>query len=182
MKICSASFAVFALLFATAAPMCAQLASKEVDTVYPEAHALYVDLHQHPELSSHEVQTGAKLAAALRKYGYEVTEHVGGTGIVAIMRNGTGPTVMLRTELDALPVQEKTGLTYASTVHAKNDSGEEVAVMHACGRDLHMASLVATAEIMARTKETWHPHRRSSPPPAGRSASACRARFPWFAP
>ncbi len=83
---------------------------KEVDAVYPEAHALYVDLHRASELSSHETQTATKLAGRLRGLGYEVTEHVGGTGIVAILKNGAGPTVMLRTELDALPVEEKTGL------------------------------------------------------------------------
>src|SRR5215469_11067713 len=95
-------------------------------------------------------------AAQLRSAGYEVTEHVGGTGIVAILRNGSGSTIMLRTELDALPVEEKTGLPYASKVHAKDDSGADVPVMHACGHDLHMASLLGTAEIMARSKNTWH--------------------------
>ena len=88
--------------------------SKEVDAAYPAAHDLYLDLHEHPELSSHETQTAAKLAERLRSLGYEVTEHVGGTGIVAILKNGAGPTIMLRTELDALPVEEKTGLAYAS--------------------------------------------------------------------
>src|SRR5271163_882883 len=131
-------------------------ASKEVETVYPEAHALYLDIHQNPELSSHETQTAAKLASRLRGLGYEVTEHVGGTGIVAILKNGAGPTVMLRTELDALPVEEKTGLTYASKVHAKDDAGREVPVMHACGHDLHMASIIGTAAIMAHSKDTWH--------------------------
>ena len=131
-------------------------ASKEVESVYPDAHALYLDLHQNPELSSHEVQTAAKLAAHLRSLGYDVTEHVGGTGIVAIMKNGAGPTVMLRTELDALPVEEKTGLSYASKVHAKDDAGHDVPVMHACGHDLHMASILGTAEIMAHSKDTWH--------------------------
>src|SRR5271155_70040 len=130
--------------------------SKEVDAVYPDAHALYLDIHQNPELSSHETQTAAKLAGRLRGLGYEVTEHVGGTGIVAIMKNGAGPTVMLRTELDALPVEEKTGLAYASKVHAKDDAGHEVPVMHACGHDLHMASIVGTAAIMAHSKDTWH--------------------------
>ena len=91
-------------------------ASKEVGAVYPEAHALYLDLHENPELSFHEVQTAAKMAAKLRGLGYEVTEHVGGTGVVAILKNGAGPTVLLRTELDALPVEEKTGLAYASKV------------------------------------------------------------------
>src|SRR5271165_5966760 len=131
-------------------------ASKEVDAVYPAAHDLYVDLHQAPELSSLETQTASKLAARLRDLGYTVTEGVGGTGVVAILKNGAGPTVMLRTELDALPVEEKTGLPYASKVHAKDDSGRDVPVMHACGHDLHMAALVATAEIMAHSKDTWH--------------------------
>jgi amidohydrolase len=131
-------------------------ASKEVEDVYPEAHALYLDLHQNPELSGHETQTAAKLAGHLRGLGYEVTEHVGGTGIVAILKNGPGPTVMLRTELDALPVEEKTGLPYASKVHAKDDSGHDVPVAHACGHDLHMASLLGTAAIMAHSKDTWH--------------------------
>src|ERR1700730_4936434 len=130
--------------------------SKEVESVYPEARALYLDLHQNPELSSHETQTAAKLATHLRALGYEVTEHVGGTGVVAILKNGPGPTVMLRTELDALPVEEKTGLAYASKVHAKDDAGHDVPVMHACGHDLHMAVIVATATIMAHSKGTWH--------------------------
>lgn len=130
--------------------------SGEVEAVYPDAHALYLDLHQNPELSSHETQTAAKLAARLRGLGYEVTEHVGGTGIVAILKNGAGPTVMLRTELDALPVEEKTGLAFASKVRSKDDAGHDVPVMHACGHDLHMAAIVATATIMAHSKDTWH--------------------------
>lgn len=131
-------------------------AAKEVEAVYPNAQAFYLDLHSHPELSGHEVQTAAKLAEHLRSAGYEVTEHVGGTGVVAVLKNGAGPTIMLRTELDALPVEEKTGLSYASKVQAKDDAGHDVPVMHACGHDLHMASLLGTAEIMARTKSTWH--------------------------
>jgi len=130
--------------------------SKEVQAVYPDSYALYLDLHQHPELSSHEVQTAAKLAAKLRSFGYEVTANVGGTGIVGVLKNGAGPTIMLRTELDALPVEEKTGLPYASKDHAKDDSGHDVPVMQACGHDLHMASLIGTAQIMAETKSTWH--------------------------
>lgn len=129
---------------------------KEVETVYPDAHALYLDLHEHPELSAYEVETAAKLAARLRSAGYDVTEHVGGTGVVAILKNGAGPTIMLRTELDALPVEEKTGLPYASKVHMKDDAGHDVPVMHACGHDLHMAAILGTAEIMAHSKNTWH--------------------------
>ncbi|MGA8153752.1 MAG: amidohydrolase [Terriglobales bacterium] len=130
--------------------------SKEIDAVYPGAYALYLDLHQSPELSGHETQTAAKLASHLRDLGYEVTEHVGGTGVVAVLKNGAGPTIMLRTELDALPVEEKTGLPYASKVRTKDDSGRDVHVMHACGHDLHMSALVATAAIMAHSKDTWH--------------------------
>jgi amidohydrolase len=137
-------------VFAQAVP------SKEVDRAYPDAHDLYLDLHQNPELSGHETQTAAKLAARLRSLGYDVTEHIDNTGIVAILKNGAGPTIMLRTELDALPVEEKTGLPYASKVHTKDDSGRDVPVMHACGHDLHMATLLGTAEIMAHTKTTWH--------------------------
>ena len=149
---------LLALVAALAVPAYPQTQAlpKEVENVYPEAHALYVDLHQNPELSAHETQTATKIAAHLRNLGYAVTEHVGGTGVVAILKNGSGPTVMLRTELDALPVEEKTGLLYASKVRTKDDSGRDVPVMHACGHDLHMASLVATATIMAHSKETWH--------------------------
>ncbi|HTC47687.1 MAG TPA: amidohydrolase [Candidatus Aquilonibacter sp.] len=141
----------------TAAAAQAQTAdSKDVGAVYPNAYALYLDLHQNPELSSHETQTAAKLAGQLHSLGYAVTEHVGGTGIVAILKNGAGPTVMLRTELDALPVEEKTGLAYASHIHGKDDAGHDVPVMHACGHDLHMAAIVGTATIMAHSKESWH--------------------------
>jgi amidohydrolase len=147
----------FLLLASLSAAACAQTpSSKEVEAVYPEAHALYLDIHQNPELSAHEVQTAAKLAGRLRRLGYEVTEHVGGTGVVAVLKNGAGPTVMLRTELDALPVEERTGLAYASKVRTKDDGGHDVPVMHACGHDLHMAAIVATATIMAQSKNTWH--------------------------
>ncbi len=130
--------------------------SAEVNAVYPHVQTLYVDLHEHPELSGHEVNTAGTVAAKLRVLGYEVTEHVGGTGVVAILRNGSGPTVMLRTELDALPVEEKTGVAYASKVTTKNDAGLTVPVMHACGHDIHMAALIGTAEIMAKIKDQWH--------------------------
>ncbi len=137
---------------------CAQTSStsSEVEAVYPDARALYIDIHQNPELSSHETQTAAKLASHLRTLGYTVTENVGGTGVVAVLKNGAGPTVMLRTELDALPVEEKTGLPYASKVRTKDDAGHDVAVMQACGHDIHMASMFGTAAIMARSKEKWH--------------------------
>jgi hippurate hydrolase len=128
---------------------------QEANAALAPARTLYEELHQHPELSAQESRTAARLAGALREIGYTVTEHVGGTGIVAILDNGPGPTIMLRTELDALPVAEATGLPYASTVLARNAGGEEVPVMHACGHDLHMASLVGTAGIMAGSRQRW---------------------------
>src|SRR3984893_4368901 len=147
------------LLFTLSACVWAQPAptsKKEVEGVYPEPHSFYLDLHQNPALSSHERQKEPKLAGKLRNLGYDVTEHVGGTGIVAVLKNGNGPTVMLRTELDALPVEEKTGLPYASKVHAKDAAGHDVFVGHMCGHDLHMSALVASAGIMARSKDAWH--------------------------
>jgi hippurate hydrolase len=134
----------------------AEAATAEADAVYGKAYALYLDLHQHPELSGAETATAAKLAGQLRALGYTVTEHVGGTGIVAVLRNGPGKTVMLRTELDALPVEEATGLPFASKVHAKDPAGRDVAVGHMCGHDLHMSALVATASIMAQRRDAWH--------------------------
>jgi hippurate hydrolase len=133
----------------------ASAVSAEVDAIYPASETLYLDLHRHPELSSHEQQTAAKLAAALRALGYAVTTGVGGTGVVGVLKNGDGPVVMLRTELDALPVEEKTGLPYASTVRTKDDNGADVGVMHACGHDIHMASWVGTARIMAGARARW---------------------------
>jgi amidohydrolase len=144
------------VLFAAVAWAQTSSLTSEVNAVLPDAHALYLDLHQNPELSSHETQTAAKLAGSLRTLGYTVTEKVGGTGFVAVMKNGSGPVVMLRTELDGLPVEEKSGLPYASKVRAKDDSGRDVGVMHACGHDVHMASMVGTATIMAHNKNTWH--------------------------
>jgi amidohydrolase len=129
---------------------------KEVNAVFPAARSLYVEIHENPELSGRETKTAERIAGRLRDAGFDVTGHVGGTGVVAILKNGPGPTVMLRTELDALPVEEKTGLPYASTVHARDPEGRDVPVMHACGHDLHMAALVATAQIMARSKDSWH--------------------------
>lgn len=130
--------------------------SAEVDAVYPDIETLYIDLHRNPELAFQEVQTAAKLAARVRALGYEVTTQVGRTGIVAVMKNGPGPTVMLRTELDALPVEEKTGLPFASQVVVKNGNGQSTPVMHACGHDIHMSAWAGTARLMAEHKDRWH--------------------------
>jgi len=128
----------------------------QIDAVYPHLESLYVDLHRNPELSLHEEKTAAKMADELRHLGYEVTTGVGGTGVVGILKNGVGPTVMIRAELDALPVPEKTGLPYASQVTTKNDLGETVPVMHACGHDLHMSIGIGTATLLAQNKDRWH--------------------------
>jgi len=123
----------------------------------------YKMLHAAPELSHREEKTSAFLAAQLRALGFTVTERVGryerpewiSYGVVAVMKNGAGPTVLVRTELDALPVEEKTGLPYASTVKTKNDANQEVSVMHACGHDVHITSFLGTAKMLAATKEQW---------------------------
>jgi amidohydrolase len=146
-----------ALTFLVASAVGAQSSSiaSEVQAAYGRSEAIYLDLHQHPELSFRETGTAAKLANELKQLGYEVTTGVGRVGIVGVLKNGAGPTVMLRTELDALPVTEATGLPFASTVRAKDDAGVDVGVMHACGHDIHMAALVGTARIMAATRGQW---------------------------
>ncbi|WP_084582749.1 amidohydrolase [Sphingomonas azotifigens] len=122
----------------------------------PTLMALYRDLHAHPELSLHEVQTAAKLAAIARAAGYDVTEKVGGTGVVAVLRNGPGPVLLIRTDMDGLPVVENTGLPFASKVRATTDEGLESGVMHACGHDTHMASWIGTLRNLAAMKDKWH--------------------------
>src|SRR5258706_15858672 len=126
-----------------------------LDEIYPKLDALYIDLHKNPELSMREEKTATRLATELKPLGYAVTTGVGGTGVVGVLKNGAGPTVLLRTELDALPIEEKTGLPYASTVKVKDDLGADVPVMHACGHDVHMTAFVGTAAEMARKKASW---------------------------
>ena len=127
---------------------------KSVEADYPKLDALYKDIHAHPEIAFQEVKTAAKLAAEMRALGFEVTEKVGKTGLVAIYKNGDGPTIMVRTELDALPMEEKTGLAYAS--HDKTTwNGRETFVTHSCGHDIHMASWVGTATTLVGLKDKW---------------------------
>jgi hippurate hydrolase len=130
--------------------------SSQINSVYPRIESLYLDLHRNPELSYHEEKTAAKVADQLRQLGYDVTAGVGGTGVVGVFKNGPGPVVMLRAELDALPVPEKTGLPYASHVTTHDDRGVEVPVMHACGHDLHMAIGIGTAALLTQNKDRWH--------------------------
>lgn len=119
------------------------------------AQSLYEDVHSHPELSMQEHRTAALAAERLRASGFEVTEKIGGTGVVGLLRNGNGPTALLRADMDALPVQEQTGLPYASTATATDAEGQETPVMHACGHDMHVAWLAAAATLLARTTEHW---------------------------
>ncbi len=128
---------------------------KQLDKDIKDLVGLYQHLHSNPELSLMETKTAAKLAEEMRGLGYEVTEKVGGTGIVAVMKNGPGPVVLIRTDLDALPIVEQTGVPYASKVKVKDKSGGEVGVMHACGHDIHMASWIGTARVLAAMKDTW---------------------------
>ena len=122
---------------------------------YPRLFELYKHLHTHPELSQHEEQTGQRVADELKETGFEVTTRVGGHGVVGVLRNGRGPTILVRTDLDALPVKEQTGLPYASNVRATDDKGAEVDVMHACGHDVHMTVFVGTARTLVSLKDRW---------------------------
>jgi hippurate hydrolase len=151
----STTFLAVALILGAAAPGLAADLAAAVDGIYRDLDALYVDLHRHPELSLHEEHTAAKLAERLRRLGFEVTTGVGGTGVVGVLRNGEGPTVMLRTDLDGLPVVEKTGLPYASTVTVADDAGNSVGVMHACGHDVHMTAWVGAATLLSRMQDRW---------------------------
>jgi amidohydrolase len=127
-----------------------------LDNLLPELEALYKDLHAHPELSMQEKRTAELAAQRLRGAGYEVTEGVGKTGVVGLLRNGDGPTVMLRADMDALPIQEATGLPYASKVKAKDREGNTVPVGHMCGHDMHVAWLVGATTLLAQAQEAWH--------------------------
>jgi len=121
----------------------------------PALVGLYKDFHAHPELSLHEERSSARLAKEARALGFEVTEKVGGTGVVAVLKNGPGPTVLVRTDMDALPIIEQTGLPYASKVMARDRGGREVGVMHACGHDVHMTVWIGVARVLSALKDRW---------------------------
>jgi amidohydrolase len=163
MNPCVRSLAASAALFAASllpayAEIDAIALKKAIETSlasdYPKLDALYKELHAHPELAFQEVKTAARLAAEMRALGFDVTENVGKTGLVAIYRNGDGPTIMVRTELDGLPMEEKTGLDYASR-DKTTWNGREVFVAHSCGHDIHMASWVGTAKTLLGLKDQW---------------------------
>ncbi|HEV7572258.1 MAG TPA: amidohydrolase [Thermoanaerobaculia bacterium] len=151
------------LLF-IASSVAAQNLDQMIDREIPSLLTTYKQLHAAPELSMQEKNSSALVASRLKELGYEVTYPVGQYtepgatcyGVVAIMRNGNGPTLLVRSDMDALPVQEQTGLPYASTVRAKSQTGDDVPVMHACGHDIHMTTLLGTAKMLAQMKSQWH--------------------------
>lgn len=136
-------------------PAAAQDLGGEVQKQMPSLMEIYKDLHANPELSFMEVRSAGVLAAEARKLGFKVTEKVGGTGVVAVMENGPGPVVLVRADMDALPVIEQTGLPGASKVRVTTKEGVETGVMHACGHDTHMTAWVGTARLMAANKDQW---------------------------
>src|SRR5881409_1866708 len=163
MKTVSSSIVLLSILLP--ALVIAQETPKSLaDAQLPSVLPIYKDIHSHPELSGHEERTALLIAKELRAAGCQVTEHLGkyenaklkGYGVVGVMKNGDGPTVLVRTDMDALPVEEETGLPYASKTVAQNDEGKDVHVMHACGHDAHMAAFIGTARALAKVKDQWH--------------------------
>ena len=151
--------AIFTILAVALACNVAPAATVDADT-WIDANVktlveLYQELHQAPELSQQEKETGEQFAAELRKAGFQVTTNVGGYGVVGVLKNGPGKTLLLRTDLDALPVAEETGLPYASKVRTKDERGATVGVMHACGHDLHMTNMVGVAQFLASHRSNW---------------------------
>ncbi|HEU4771937.1 MAG TPA: amidohydrolase, partial [Candidatus Udaeobacter sp.] len=163
MKICS--LLILSLSMGIAPLILAQQTPQSLaDAELPSLLGIYKDLHAHPELSGQEEQTAVLVAKELRAAGCQVTEHVGkyedskhkAYGVIGVMKNGDGPTVLVRTDMDALPVKEETGLPYASKVVAKNEEGKDVYVMHACGHDTHIAAFIGTARALGKLKDQWH--------------------------
>jgi amidohydrolase len=161
MKVCSLSIAAsIVATYAFAQQPIENIAQSEL----PSLLAVYKDIHSHPELSAHEERTSVIIAKELRAAGCEVTERFGKYdkpslkcyGVIGLMKNGQGPRVLVRTDMDALPVEEKTGLPYASKVTTKDDEGKDVHVMHACGHDAHMAAFIGTVRALQRLKDQWH--------------------------
>ena len=159
------SFPIFLLTILPALSLFGQPTPQSLtDADLPSLLGIYKDIHSHPELSAHEERTAALVAKELRAAGCQVTEHLGkyeksdlkGYGVVGVMKNGDGPTVLVRTDMDALPVEEQTGLPYASKVVAKNDEGKDIHVMHACGHDAHVSLFIGVVRALAKLKDQWH--------------------------
>ena len=138
-----------------AAPAAGQALGDQVKSEMTSLMTIYADLHAHPELSFHEVRSAGILSGEARRLGFEVTEKVGGTGVVAVMKNGAGPVVLIRADMDGLPVTEQTGWPGASKVRVTTDEGVETGVMHACGHDTHMTSWIGVARLMAANRARW---------------------------
>jgi len=128
---------------------------KHIAAEYSDLESLYKNFHSHPELAFQEEQTSARLAKELKKLGFDVATGVGLTGVVGVLKNGSGPTVMVRTDMDALPVTEATSLPYASKARVRDKEGREVGLMHACGHDMHMTCWVGTARVLSAMKDQW---------------------------
>jgi hippurate hydrolase len=150
-------------------------APADVEPLYPDLEKLYVELHQNPELSLQEEKTAARLAARLEALGFKVTPRVGGHGVVGILENGSGPTVLLRADMDGLPIEEQTGLPFASKVKAVDKGGATVSVMHACGHDVHMTTWMGAATLLSRNKEKWRGTLMMVAQPAEEIGSGARA-------
>ncbi|HET7592524.1 MAG TPA: M20 family metallopeptidase [Rhodanobacteraceae bacterium] len=146
-----------------------------LDRLLPDLKALYKDVHSHPELSMQESRTSGLAADRLRAAGFEVTTGIGNTGVVGLLRNGDGPTVMLRADMDALPVEEATGVAYASTVTASDPDGKSVPVMHACGHDMHVTWLAGATALMAQARDAWHGTLMAVFQPAEETAAGAKA-------
>jgi len=146
-----------------------------LDAALPDLEALYKDVHAHPELSMQETRTAALAADRLRAAGFEVATGVGNTGVVGLLRNGDGPTVMLRADMDALPVEEATGVAYASKLQATDPDGKAVPVMHACGHDMHVTWLAGATALMAQAREAWRGTLMAVFQPAEETAAGAQA-------
>src|SRR4029450_5935177 len=163
MKTVSPSIALLSILL-PALGVAQQTPQSLADAELPSLLAIYKDIHSHPELSAHEERTAGLIARELRSAGCEVTENFGkyndpklkSYGVIGVMKNGDGPIVLVRTDMDALPGEEETGLPYASKVTTKNDEGKDVHVMHACGHDSHIAAFIGTARALGKLKDQWH--------------------------
>ena len=145
------------------------------DKDYDYLFDLYQHLHRNPELSFHEEKTGQRIAEELKKVGFTVTSKVGGFGVVGVLKNGEGPTIMLRTDLDALPIKEETGKPYASKVEVVDDAGKQVSVMHACGHDIHMSAFIGAARLLSGIKDQWKGTLLMIAQPAEERGSGARA-------
>ena len=155
---------LWTFIFCSAVAVAQPSPQSTADAELPSLLVIYKDIHAHPELSGHEEHMATLVAKELRAAGCQVTEHLGkyeksdlrGYGVVGVMKNGDGPTVLVRTDMDALPVEEETGLPYASRVVVKNDEDKDVHVMHACGHDVHVAAFIGTARALGKLKDQWH--------------------------